>query len=63
MLFVLAYKFSILILYGNIIYRPIMSLKAGNVIKHSVQYWNHEVDIMFIVMNYWLKNLQPVISK
>ena len=28
-----------------------MSLTTGNVIKHSVQYLNHEVDIMFIVMN------------
>ena len=27
-----------------------MSLPTGNVIKHSVQYLNHEVDIMFIVM-------------
>ena len=52
MLLVLAEIFSILILYGNVIYRPIMSLTTGNVIKHSVQYLNHEVDIMFIVMNH-----------
>ena len=50
---VLAYIFSILILYGNVIYRPIMSLTTGNVKKKSVQYLNHEVDIMFIVMNHW----------
>ena len=30
-----------------------MSLTTGNEIKHSVQYLNHEVDIMFIVMNHW----------
>ena len=30
-----------------------MSLTTGNVIKHSVQYLNHEADIMFIVMNDW----------
>ena len=30
-----------------------MSLTIGNVIKHSVEYLNHEVDIMFIVMNHW----------
>ena len=30
---VLAYIFSILILYGNVIYRPIMSLTTGNIIK------------------------------
>ena len=53
MLLVPAYKFYILILYGNIIYRPIMSLTVGNVIKHSVQYLNHEVNIICIVMNYW----------
>ena len=53
MLLVLAYIFSILILYGNVIYRPIMSLTTGNVIKHSVQYLNHEVDIIFILMNLW----------
>ena len=52
---VLAYIFSILILYGNVIYRPIMSLTTGNVIKHSVQYLNHEVDIMLIVMNHFQK--------
>ena len=52
MLLVLAYKFSILILYGNVIYRSIMSLTAGNVIKHLVQYLNHEVYIVFIVINY-----------
>ena len=28
-----------------------MSLTTRNVIKYSVQYLNHEVDIMFIVMN------------
>ena len=53
---VLAYIFPILMLYGNVIYRPIMSfskLRTGNVIKHSVQYLNHEVDIMFLVMNHW----------
>ena len=50
---VLAYTFSILILYGNVIYRPIRSLTTGNIIKHSVQYLNHEEDIMFIVMNHW----------
>ena len=32
-----------------------MSLTTGNVIKHSVQYLNHEVDITFIVKNRWLK--------
>ena len=53
MLLVLACTFSILILYGNVIYRPIMSLTTGKVIKHSVQLLNHEVDIMFIVMNDW----------
>ena len=53
MLLVLAYIFSILILYGNVIYRPIMSLATGNVIKHSVQYLNHEVDNMFIIINHW----------
>ena len=52
---VLAYIFCILILYGKVIYRPIMSLTTGNVIKHSVQYLNHEVDIMFIVTNHWKK--------
>ena len=26
-----------------------MSLTTGNVIKHSVQYLNHNLDIMFIV--------------
>ena len=30
-----------------------MSLTTGNVIKYSVQYLNHEVDIMFIVMKHW----------
>ena len=40
-----------------------MSLTTENIIKHSVQYLNHEVDIMFIVMNHWLKKLQTVISK
>ena len=30
-----------------------MSLTTGNVIEHSVQYLNHEVDIMFIVVNHW----------
>ena len=30
-----------------------MSLTTGNVIKHLVQYLNHEVDNMFIVMNHW----------
>ena len=50
---VLAYIFSILFVYGNVIYMPIMSLTTGNVIKQSVQYLNHEVDIMFIVMNHW----------
>ena len=50
---VLAYIFSTLILYGNVIYRPIMSLTTGNLIKHSVQYLNQEVDIMFIFMNHW----------
>ena len=39
--------FSILISYGNVIYRPFTSLTTGNAIKHSVQYLNHEVDIMF----------------
>ena len=34
-----------------------MSLTTGNVIRHSVQYLNHEVDIMLIVMNHWYKNL------
>ena len=29
-----------------------MSLLTGIVIKHSVQYLNHEVDIMFIIMNH-----------
>ena len=53
MLLVLAYIFSILILYGNVIYRPIMSLTTGNVTKHSVQYLNHKVDIMFNIMNHW----------
>ena len=50
---VLAYKFSIPILYGSVIHRPIMSFKTGNVIKHSVKYLKYEVDIMFIVMNHW----------
>ena len=50
---VLAYIFSILILYGNVIYSPIMSLTTGNVIKHLVQYSNYEVDNRFIVMNHW----------
>ena len=49
----LAYIFPVLILYGNAIYRSIMSLTTGNVIKHSVQYLYHEVDIMFNVMNHW----------
>ena len=40
-----------------------MSLRTGNVIKHSFQYLNHEVDTIFIVMNHWLKNLQTVILK
>ena len=53
MLLVLADIFYIQILYGNVIYRPIMSLTTGNVIKHSVEYLNHEVDIMYIVMNHW----------
>ena len=30
-----------------------MSLTAVNVIKHLVQYLNHEVDNLFIVMNHW----------
>ena len=30
-----------------------MILTAGKVINHSVLYLNHEVDIMFIVMNHW----------
>ena len=30
-----------------------MSLTTGKVIKHSVLYLDHEVDIMFIVMNHW----------
>ena len=30
-----------------------MSLTTENVIKHLVQYLNHEVDNMFIVMNHW----------
>ena len=30
-----------------------MSLTTGNVIKHSVQYLNHEVDVKFIVVNHW----------
>ena len=33
-----------------------MSLTSGNVMKHSVQYLNHEVDFMFIVMNHCLKS-------
>ena len=53
MLLVLACIFSILILYGNVIYRTIMSLTTGNVIKRSVQYLNHEEDIMFIVLDHW----------
>ena len=53
---VLAYIFSILILYGNVIYRPIMSLTTENVIKHSVQYLNDEVDIMLSVMSHWNKS-------
>ena len=32
-----------------------MSLTTGNVIKHLVQYLNHEVDYMFIVMNHCYK--------
>ena len=32
-----------------------MSLTTGDVIKHSVQYLNYEVDIMFIFMNHWKK--------
>ena len=32
-----------------------MSLTTGNVIKHLVQFLNHEVDNMFIVLNLWLK--------
>ena len=39
-----------------------MRLTTGNVIKHLVQYLNHEVDNMFIVMNHWYKKtLQTVI--
>ena len=53
MLLVLAYIFSILILHGNLIYKPIMNLTTESVIQHSVQYLNHEVDIMFIVVNHW----------
>ena len=53
MLLVLAYKIFILTLYGNVIYRSILSLIAENLIQHSVQYLNQEVDIMVIVMNYW----------
>ena len=30
-----------------------MSFTTENEIKHSVQYLNHEEDIMFIVMNHW----------
>ena len=30
-----------------------MSLTAVNVIKHLVQYLNHEVDNMLTVMNHW----------
>ena len=64
MLLVLADIFSILILYGSVIYRPIMSLTTGNVIKHSVHYLNHEVDIMFIVesMSKFVKILVRFIS-
>ena len=40
-----------------------MSLTTGKVIKHSVKYLKHEVDIMFIVMNHWKKILQTGISK
>ena len=47
----LAYTFSILTVYGNVIYRSIISLTTGNVIKHSDHYLNHEVDIMLIVIN------------
>ena len=28
-------------------------LTTGGVIKRSVQYLNHEVDVMFIVMDHW----------
>ena len=52
MLLVLAYIFFILISYGYNL-QAYYELTTGNVIKLSVQYLNHEVDIMFIVMNHW----------
>ena len=33
-----------------------MSLTTGNVIKHSVEYLNHDADIMYIAINHWEKS-------
>ena len=58
---VLAYKFSNLISYCNIVHRPVLpeNLKAyyknfttGNIVTHSAQYLNHYEEIMYIVMNH-----------
>ena len=39
--------------YSDIVYKPIMKkMTAGNIVRHSAHYLNHEENIMYIVMNH-----------